>query len=29
MTSIAPATANTLGNTVVHLTGTDFARGAR
>ena len=29
LTSIAPATANTLGNTVVHLTGTDFARGAR
>ncbi|HEX7312105.1 MAG TPA: IPT/TIG domain-containing protein [Gaiellaceae bacterium] len=29
LTSISPATANTLGNTVVHLTGTDFARGAR
>lgn len=29
LTSIAPATANTLGNTVVTLTGTDFARGAR
>ena len=29
LTSISPATANTLGNTVVHLAGTDFARGAR
>jgi IPT/TIG domain len=29
LTSISPATANTLGNTVVHLTGTKFARGAR
>ena len=29
LTSIAPATANTLGNTIVRLTGTDFARGAR
>ncbi len=29
LTSISPATADTLGHTVVHLTGTDFARGAR
>jgi IPT/TIG domain len=29
LTSISPATANTLGNTVVQLTGTKFARGAR
>ena len=29
LTSVSPATANTLGNTVVTLTGTDFARGAR
>jgi hypothetical protein len=29
LTSIDPATADTLGHTLVHLTGTEFARGAR